>query len=48
MQGSYLWMVLPYVPGGSVQSAMDYAFPKVKTPALALSCMWSLIGGMGA
>ena len=29
LQEHYLWMVLPYVPGGSVESAMNYAFPKV-------------------
>jgi len=29
VQDDSLWMVLPYIQGGSVESAMKYAFPKV-------------------
>ena len=29
VQDETLWMVLPYVQGGSVESAMKYAYPKV-------------------
>ena len=37
LQDDNLWMVLPYIQGGSVESAMKYAFPKVRLPGIMLA-----------
>lgn len=47
LQEETLWMVLPYIQGGSVESAMKYAYPKVRLSVID-PCLTAVIGSKGS